>query len=184
MSDTSFAVAQADMRHGYLHGAPGVLVSGLVWLTAALIGVVRSDTAAVYALLVGGMLIHPLSVLLTKTLRRPGAHTKGNPLGTLAMEGTFWLLAGIAIAWGMHVVRLQWFFPTMLLLIGGRYLTFRTLYGLRVYWVLGASLGVAGLLLAVLLVRPSWAAFTGAGIELAFAAVLFAQASKQNTTAT
>lgn len=72
----------------------------------------------------------------------------------------------------------------MLLLIGGRYLTFRTLYGLRVYWVLGASLGVAGLLLAVLLVRPSWAAFTGAGIELAFAAVLFAQASKQNTTAT
>ena len=30
----------------------------------------------------------------------------------------------------------------MLLIIGGRYLTFSSIYGIRLYWILGAVLGV------------------------------------------
>ena len=133
MVEITLTQAQANMRSGYLCGAPGVLVSGCVWLVAGLVAALKSPSTAVYVLLIGGALIHPASVVLSKTLGRTGTHERGNPLGTLAIEGTLWLLAGIAIAYGMHVLRLEWFFPAMLLLIGGRYLTFQTLYGLRIY---------------------------------------------------
>ena len=55
--------------------------------------------------------------------------------GAVAAEGTFWFLAGIAIACGMHFLRVEWFFPAMLLPVGGRYLTFQSLYGMRAYWL-------------------------------------------------
>ncbi len=78
----------------------------------------------------------------------------------------------------MSVLRIEWFFSTMLLVIGGRYLTFQTLYGLRIYWVLGALLGATGLALALLRAPPVIGAFAGAGIELTFAVVLFVQAKR------
>ena len=61
----------------------------------------------------------------------------------------------------------------MLLLIGGRYLTFQTLYGLRIYWICGAALCVGGLALALLRAPAPISAFTGAVIELGFAAFVF-----------
>ena len=164
------------MRRGYLSGAPGVLVSGLVWLIAAVVAALHSERAAVLALLLGGAAIYPLAVVLTKLLGSSGKHSTGNALGGLAAEGTFWLLAGCAIAYGMHVLRIEWFFPAMLLVIGGRYFTFQTLYGLRTYWVCGAALCVAGLALALARAPVVTAAFTGACIEVVFAAVLFMQA--------
>ena len=178
MTGTTFAQAQFDMRQGYFCGAPGILVSGLVWLAAALVAVFVSERASVLALLAGGVVIHPVSVLVAKLLGRSGKHTPGNPLGSLAIEGTFWLLAGIVIAYGMHALRLEWFFPAMLLLIGGRYLTFQTLYGLRVYWICGAALCVVGLALALLRAPAPISAFTGAVIELGFAAFVFMRAPR------
>ena len=188
MSALTFEAAQSDMRHGYLWGAPGVLVSGLVWLAAGLVALLVSDKTAVLVLLFGGAAIHPLAVVLTKVLGHPGRHCAGNKLGGLAAEGTFWLLAGCAIAYGMHVLRIEWFFPAMLLVIGGRYLTFQTLYGLRLYWVCGALLCAAGLALALVRAPAVAGAFAGAAIELIFAALLFVQArgvasaSKPSTT--
>lgn len=178
MSELTFPQAQANMRDGYLCGAPGVLVSGVVWLVAGAVAVGISGNAAVWALLIGGALIHPLSVVLNKMLGRPGAHAAGNPLARLAAEGTFWLLAGIAIAYALHVLRLEWFFPAMLLLIGGRYLTFQTLYGLRVYWVLGAVLCAVGLALGLARVAPHVAALAGGALELIFAGFIFRQSRR------
>lgn len=168
------------MRRSYLSGAPGVLVSGLVWLLAGLIAAMHSERTAVLALLFGGAAIHPMAVVLTKLLGRSGKHSTGNGLGGLAAEGTFWLLAGCAIAYGMQVLRIEWFFPAMLLVIGGRYLTFQTLYGLRAYWVCGAVLCVAGLASALARAPVATSAFTGACVEVIFAAVLFMQARRGN----
>jgi hypothetical protein len=178
MAELTIIQAQANMRIGYLCGAPGVLVSGCVWLVAGLVAALKSPSTAVYVLLIGGALIHPASVILCKTLGRTGTHERGNPLGTLAIEGTLWLLAGIAIAYGMHVLRLEWFFPAMLLLIGGRYLTFQTLYGLRIYWVCGAALCLAGLVLGLSRAPAHLSALVGAAIELVFATAVFAQAKR------
>lgn len=177
---TTFTIqqAQADMRRGYFLGAPGVLVSGLVWLVAGLVAALHTERAAVLALLFGGGLIHPLSVLLNRLLGRSGKHSTGNVLGGLAAEGTFWLLAGCAIAYGVSVLRIEWFFPAMLLVIGGRYFTFQTLYGLRSYWACGALLCFTGLALALARMPVAVGAFAGAAVEIAFSAVLFAQSKR------
>ena len=178
MSEFSISQAQANMRNAYYSGAAGVLVSGCVWLVAGLVAAWNSASTAVLVLLVGGALIHPASVLLCKLVGRTGAHQSGNPLGTLAIEGTFWLLAGIAVAYGMHVLRLEWFFPAMLLVIGGHYLTFQSLYGLRIYWLCGGTLCLAGLAMALARVPASVSALSGAAIELVFAALLFARTKR------
>jgi len=81
MSEITFSQAQANMREGYYCGAPGVLVSGLVWLIAGLVAASVPGSAAVAALLIGGAMIHPLGVLATRMLGRRGAHAAGNPLG-------------------------------------------------------------------------------------------------------
>jgi len=88
----------------------------------------------------------------------------------------------IVIAYGLRTVRLEWFFPAMLLLIGGRYLTFQTIYRLRVYWLCGAILGGAGRVLGLMRAPVPVAAFSGAGVELVFAVQLFAR-DKRSTTA-
>ena len=167
------------MRAGYFSGAPGIAASGLVWLAAAATALASSPQHAIWVLLIGGAFIHPASIGLAKALGRSGRHGKGNPLGGLAIEGTFWLLAGIAIAYGMQALKPEWFFPAMLLLIGGRYLTFQTLYGLRIYWLLGAVLCISGIAIVLARMPVVTGALTGAAIELAFCAVVFVQAKRR-----
>ena len=164
--------AQADMRHAYYGGATGLLASAAVWSVAAAVAYVNSPGRAVWALVVGGMLIHPAAMLIAKLLGRPGTHTPGNPLAPLALEGTAFFLLGIPLALGLTRVQPAWFFPAMLLLIGGRYLTFATLYGRRAFWMCGALLAGAGML-AWMAHAPAWAtALASAGIEAAFTVVM------------
>ena len=89
------------------------------------------------------MFIHLVSVLLSKVLGLSGSHTNGNPLGNLAMEGTIFMIMCLPLAYGLSLQHTEWFFQGMLLIIGGRYLTFASIYDFRSYWVLGAVLGVA-----------------------------------------
>ncbi|MDN3919313.1 DUF7010 family protein [Roseateles violae] len=170
--------AQADMRRSYLSGAPGMLASALAWLVAGAVALWGSPAGAVLALFAGGMLIHPLGVLLCRALGRPGRHAKSNPLGALALESTAWLILGLPLAYAVAQHHMPWFFPAMLLLIGGRYFSFQTLYGLRSYWACGAALALAGYLLAAAKAPPHLAAFAGAAIETAFAAALLLQSRR------
>lgn len=169
--------AQRDMRHAYFDGATGVLASGLVWLCAAVVALLGSADRSIAALFIGGMFIHPLAVLLARLLGRSGNHTRGNPLGALAMEGTIFMLMCLPLVYFLSRWRLDYFFPAMLMVIGGRYLTFATLYGNRLYWVLGAVLGLAAWALVSFHASFVAGAFTGAGLEIAYAAILFACAS-------
>ena len=164
--------AQQDMRNAYYGGAPGALASALVWLAAGTFATVSSPRDAVWVLLLGGMIIHPMAVLLAKLLGRSGAHAPGNPLAALAMEATVFFLLAISLAYAISLYRLEWFFPAMLLLIGGRYLTFATLYGMRVYWACGATLALAGFVVAQAEPPVAVGAFAGALIELLFAAIV------------
>jgi hypothetical protein len=168
--------AQADMRHAYFDGAPGITTSALAWLAAALVAWTSGPRTAIAALFIGGMFIHPGAMLLSKLLGRPGAHTQGNPLAPLALETTVWLLLGIAVAFAASMQRPEYFFLAMLLTIGGRYFTFATLYGLRVYWACGATLAAAGFALALLGAETATVALTGGLLELVFAALIFSRA--------
>lgn len=166
MKTSEWAQAQQDMRQAYLGGANGMLVSGLVWLTAGLVGWQFNVKASVLTLFFGGMLIHPLGVLLDKLSGRSGQHSKGNPLAFLALESTVLLFIGLFIAFVAVQSQPEWFYPIMLLTIGGRYLLFQTLYGLKVYWLIGGALLVSGGLCLVFNTPFLVGAFLGAGTEI------------------
>ena len=170
---TDLSRAQADMRFAYCSGAAGMFVSAVAWLCAAIATAQWAPAKAVWVLFVGGMLIHPVSVVIAKLLGRPGNHAKGNPLGTLAWASTLWLIFSLPLAYAVSLLRLEWFFPAMLLVIGGRYLVFATVFGLRLYWACGLLLAAAAYLLARAEASATLAAATGAAIEAVFAAVLF-----------
>jgi hypothetical protein len=177
--------AQADMRHAYLGGATGIFASACVWLTAAITAALATDRTAILALFVGGIFIHPLAMLLSKLAGRPGAHDKANPLARLAIESTVWLLMAIPIAFLASLQRPEWFFVGMLVTIGGRYFTFATLYGMRVYWMCGAVLAGAAFALTALNANSLAAAAAGTAIEFVFAGIVFlSQQSKMGTLPT
>lgn len=165
----SLSAAQADMRRGYASGAAGILASGLVWAAAAAICGAHSVQAGIWVLLGGGMLIHPLAIVLCKLLGVRGAHSPGNPLAALAGASTFWLVFCLPLAFGLSLHDPFWFFPAMLLVIGGRYLVFVTLYGMRLYWLLGFALVAAGVAAGILRLPPMLAAAAGSALEIGFA---------------
>ena len=167
------------MRLGYFNGAPGVFTSAAAWLAAAIVALRVSPQQAVWVLFVGGALIHPVSVLLTKALGRSGKHQPGNPMATLAFASTAWLIFMLPLAYGVALLRIEWFFPAMLLVIGGRYLVFATMFGRRIYWACGLTLAGAGYLLAKMGAAPAVSAFAGSFIEAAFAAAIIVLARRE-----
>jgi hypothetical protein len=173
VTENSLSSAQADMRLAYCGGAAGMLASALAWFSAAIVSASGSPTHGVWTLLIAGMFIHPAGMLIAKLLGRPGNHSKGNPLGTLAGASTFWLVFCLPLAYALSLQKIEWFFPAMLLMIGGRYLVFHTLYGLRIYWFCGMALAACGIVLGILLVRPAISAAVGATIEAAFGISIF-----------
>ena len=164
--------AQADMRRAYFGGAAGVAASSIAWLSAACVALRGQADTAVWTLLVAGVFIHPVGVLLARLAGRSAAHTKGNPLATLAGATTFWLIFSLPLAYAVSRLHVEWFFPAMLLVIGGRYLCFDTLFGDRTYWACGLVLAAAGFALGRMFATPSLAAFVGSAIEASFAVAL------------
>ena len=136
--------AQEDMRKSYFGGGPGAFASGLVWLTAGIIALFSTKQISVLVFFFGGMLIHPIGILLSMALGRSGKHKKENPFSNLALESTFLLFIGLFIAYLTLQVRPNWFFLIMILIIGGRYLVFSSIYGMRIYWVFGGILILSG----------------------------------------
>lgn len=173
--DLTMSQLQAQMRDGYGSGWTGIAASALAWTVAAGVAWQGSAQHAITALLAGGVLIFPASLVLGKLLRLPCRHPKGNALGNLAGASTFWLIFCLPVAWLLGQQQPAWFFAAMLLVIGGRYLVFASIYGLRLYWMLGLVLAATGFGLTALSMPAAVIATAGATVELAFAAVCAAQ---------
>lgn len=169
----NFENAQRDMRTGYGYGSSGVFSSGLVWLCAAVAVKLYDVNTGIWTLIIGGMMIFPLSMLTAKLAGIRGSHDNSNPLGKSAMEGTVWMIMCIPLAFGLSLVKPEWFFQGMLLIISGRYLTFASLYGLKVYWLLGGLLAAAATVLFVFQAGAIYSALAGSLIEIIFGTGLF-----------
>ena len=178
----NFAEAQRDMRQGYFSGAPGMLTSAAVWCAAGVMAALQSPERAMWTLFIGAAFIHPVSVLVAKLLGRSGKHAKGSPLASLAFATTIWLVLSCVIAFGVARYSMLWFFPAMLFVIGGRYMTFATLFGMRIYWVCGFALVIAGYGLLRFGAAPVLGAFTGAVVEGGFAVAVFILSSAWGRT--
>ena len=71
---------------------------------------------------------------------------------------------------------------SMMMIIGGRYLTFNTLFGNRLFWILGGPLGIAGYLLFSLNAPSDVSALTGATIEIFFGIFVYFNARNRMKT--
>lgn len=166
------------MRRAHYDGAPGILVSGLVWIVAAVVAHEIGSNNAVWTLFIGGALIHPIGTLVEKAVGRPAKTEKTNALNQLAMASTIWLIVCCAMAYGLFLLKPELFFPAMMATIGCRYLVFATVYGRGVFWVFGGSLIAAAYLTFSTAVSPAIAAGIGGLIEVLFAFLVYATASK------
>lgn len=165
--------AQSDMRDGYGYGSIGVFVSGIVWVFSSLIVNYHSSHNGIWTLIIGGMFIFPLATLIGKLMGIKGAHNKNNPLGKLAMEGTIWMIMCIPLAYSLSLIKVEWFFQGMLMIIAGRYLTFASIYGMRLYWVLGTILGLVAYSLYKMEAGGFPSALTGGLIEIIFGIFIY-----------
>jgi hypothetical protein len=96
------------------------------------------------------------------------------------MEGTIFMIMCIPLAYGLSLVHIEWFFQGMLIIIGGRYLTFNTIYGSRLFWFLGSALGIASYLLFSPNVSAYLSDLIGAGIEIIFGLFAIFHCSKSD----
>ncbi|HLP38963.1 DUF7010 family protein [Lacibacter sp.] len=164
--------AQSDMYNGYAFGSLGVVTSGSIWLISTIISYSYSSSQAIWTLLIGGVLINPVSKLLGIAIGLKGPAVN-NPLKNLALEGTIWMIMCIPMAYGLSFQNTEWFFQAMLLIIGGRYLTFATVFGNKLFWILGATLGFSAYLLFRFKVQSSGSLLTGALIEIVFGVIMY-----------
>ena len=167
------AAAQADLRRAYAGGAPGVLVSGLVWLVTGAALALRPVETAFLVLFLGGMAIFPASVALSRLALKAAPVDKANRLDRLGLESTFILFAAALIAWSLLPIAAAMAIPAFATLVGVRYFVFATLYDDRIYWVLGGIIATIGALFLRGLTLPINVALCVGIVELVFAAVIF-----------
>ncbi|MGJ3240734.1 MAG: DUF7010 family protein [Anaerolineae bacterium] len=164
--------AQQDMRKSHVGGSGGILVSGTVWLIAGIVSAMVSTFGGVVTLFLGGMAIYPLGVVFAKGLGGSGQHQKDNPIAGLAIESTALLFIGLFVSFSVYQRQPNWFFPIMLTTIGGRYILFATIYGQRLYWLLGTVLALTGAVMIGVGVPFAFGAFAGGGIEIVFGLIM------------
>lgn len=176
--------AQRDMRRAYVGGGPGVLVSALVWFSAALVAPGQGIGRAFTVLFFGGMLIFPLATLLVRLAFRREREASGNPLGMIALESTIAMLGGFLAAWLFLPFRPDYVFPIAAVAVGTHYFAFRSVYGDPLFWVLGGLITAVGLAAIFALAPiPGGPILAVGAIELVFAGWLTARALRAGRAA-
>lgn len=165
--------AQDDLRRAYVGAGPGVFVSALVWLTAAMVERSHGIGTAFAVLFVGGMLIFPLSTLICRLLLKRPKEAADNPLGATVLECTIAMIGGLFAAWLFLPVRPDYVFPLAAIAVGTHYAVFKTVYGDTLFWILGGLITAVGVLSVLKIIAfPGGPILAVAAIEMLFAVLL------------
>lgn len=171
---------QAEARYAYLRGGSGAIISGLVWLTAAIVATRYGVNKGFVALFFGGMLIFPISQVVDKfVFKRPSLKSE-NPVNSIAVESLFPLLGGLFVAWLFLPYKPEYVFAVAAIVIGTRYFSFRSVFGDFSYWIFGAILTAIGLL-SIILKQPhhEFVPYLVAIIEIIFGIGFIIKSPKQ-----
>jgi hypothetical protein len=141
--------AQMEMRSAFLGGFAGQLVSGVIWLLAALVSVIYLPVYGMVFLFVGSMFIFPLTQLVLRVIGRPAKASEDNELWPLGAQVAFIVPINFLLVGAATLYRENWFFPAAMIVVGAHYLPFITLYGMKMFGILAALLILAGAALAV-----------------------------------
>ena len=151
--------SQREMREVYLGGSVGGFVSGGLWLASATLATWASRNQAIWALILGGMFIFPVTMMALRLLGRRATASRENPLNALAMQVAFTVPLAIPLILAATRGRPEWFYAGFLIVVGAHYLPFVTLYGQPAFYGVAAVMVGAGFVLPVL--RPESFALGG-----------------------
>tara|TARA_Y100000817_G_scaffold86240_1_gene66945 strand:- start:180 stop:737 length:558 start_codon:yes stop_codon:yes gene_type:complete len=160
---------QQELRHAYVRGGPGAIISGGVWFAAALTAMYSSISDGFFLLFFAGMFIFPVSKLALKLVFQRGPESKSNPGSLICLETVFPMVGGLFAAWLLLPYRPEFVFSASAIAVGTHYFGFRTAYGDWTYWVFGAVLCTIGLSsIALAIPSSSLVPFIVAIVEIVF----------------
>ncbi len=142
------ADAQRENRTRFVGGFYGQLVSGVLWLVSASLATWSTPRAAIATLVLGGVLIFPVTELL---IRLAGGKplSAQNDLYQLGMQVALVLPFSMPLLLPVGLYRLNWFYPATMILLGAHYLPFVFLYGMRMFGVLAILIVGGGMMIAM-----------------------------------
>lgn len=161
---------QFEMRTAFLGGFAGQLVSGLIWLAAAVVSTLITAQTGMAVLFFGSMLIFPLTQAVLRLMDRAAKVSPDNKLWGLGSQVAFTVPINFLLVGAATLYRENWFFPAALIVVGSHYLPFITLYGMKMFGVLAGLMVLAGA--GIGLYGPdqfSLGGWVGAGLLIVFA---------------
>lgn len=151
-------------------GSVYLIVEAMLWLVAAVVGKAGQTSAAIGVIIFGGMLIHPLTLSLSR-LFKLAALPDTNPLPMLST------LCALTIPRGLPLIFLvirngdyNLFFPAVAILIGAHWIPFIYIYQMKTFAVLAGLFLAVGIVFGFIYTESfSAAGFISAGILSLFA---------------
>ena len=140
---------QREMRNAFLGGFAGQLISGLIWLVAAVASVWLQPHAGMAVLFFGSMLIFPLTQITLQLMGSPAKVSAENGLWGLGSQIAFTVPINFLLVGAATLYHEDCFFPAAMIIVGAHYLPFVTLYGMKMFAVLTGITVVAGTGLAM-----------------------------------
>ena len=159
-----------EYRNCFRGGSAYLTVEAILWLIAATVGAIDQKPAAMGIILFGGMLIHPMTLVMSRILKLPKL-PEDNPLPTLNT------LCALTIPLGLPLIFLviqnhnhNLFFPAFAILIGAHWLPFIYIYRMKSFAVMAGLFIAVGIVFGFIYTESfSAAGFLSGGILLLFA---------------
>ena len=146
--------AQEDVRRTFLGGFAGQLVSAVLWGTSAAACTWVSLYVGGMILVLGGVLIFPLTQMLLRVMGNAHALPKGHPMNALGVQVAFTLPLTLPVVIAIAALRPAWFYPAFMITLGTHYLPFVFLYGMWQFAGLCGILVMSGVAIGMYVPNP------------------------------
>jgi hypothetical protein len=161
-----------EYRRCHRGGAVYLAVEAVLWLLAATLAALGYRSIAVVLLLFGGVFIHPVSSVLTRTFGFPKL-PESNRLPVLSTFVALTIPLGIPLIFMATVGNNpNLFFPAFAVLVGAHFLPFIYIYGMKSFAILAAVLVGVGVMFGFVYTDSySMCGFVAGGIHALFAGI-------------
>jgi hypothetical protein len=146
--------AQREVRTVFVGGFWGQLVSSVLWLVSAALGTWSTPRVAILTLVFSGIFIFPLTQLMLRLSGRRASLTNGNPFNALGMQVAFTLPLSMLLLFPVTQLKLDLFYPALMILLGAHYLPFVFQYGMLMFYPLAAILIGGGVVIGMYVHGP------------------------------
>lgn len=170
----------AELRASYAGGFPFLLIESLIWFASAALGSLHSTRAAIYTLVIGGVLIAPLAEAIRSMMKFP-VLPKTNRLKSLSVQLALTIPLGYPLIAAAAAANINWLFPAFCITVGAHFLPFVYLYQMRAFYFIAAVFVAGGTTIGYFWRDDfSLAGYFGGAVLLITAAVILALIKREN----